>query len=361
MEKKTRREFLKTAAIGAAVVSASAGLPKDGEAQEKKLMTIDMHSHMAIPAAVDLLPEKPKPLSSPLSAKSAAHQERLVEMLKDQLENPERRIADMEKMGIDVTIISIAPPQLFYNLEGDLAINVSRKQNEQIAVTVQKYPKKFAGMATVPLQNPEVAAKELERAVVELKLKGVQIGSNVRRKYLGDPSFLPFFEKAAALDVPIFIHPTDTAGADRMKDYYFPNVIGNPLDTTITAGTLVFSGIFDRLPNLKIVLAHAGGLLPYNIDRWDHGFKVRPECQEFIKKPPTTYIKNFYYDTISHGPKTLQFLISRVGVDRVVMATDYPYDMGDMTPVKSVNAVKLTVRDREKILSKNVISLFKLG
>lgn len=110
MEKKTRREFLKTAAIGAAVVSASAGLPEDGEAQEKKLMTIDMHSHMAIPAAVDLLPEKPKPLSSPLSAKSAAHQERLVEMLKDQLENPERRIADMEKMGIDVTIISIAPP-----------------------------------------------------------------------------------------------------------------------------------------------------------------------------------------------------------------------------------------------------------
>jgi len=358
---KTRREFLKTAAIGAAVVSASAGLTESGRAYQKKIMTIDMHTHMEIPAAVDLLPEKPKPLSSPLSAKSAAHQEHLVEMIRDQLQNPERKIADMEKAGIDMSIISIAPPQLFYNLEGELAINVSRKQNEEIAAMVQKYSKKFAGMATVPMQNPGAAVKELERAIVELKLKGVEIGSNVRRRYLGDPSFLPFFERAAALDVPIFIHPIDTAGSDRMEDYYFPNVIGNPLDTTITAGHLVFSGIFDRFPGLKIVLAHAGGFVPYNIDRWDHGFRVRPECQEFIKRPPTTYLKYFYYDTISHGPETLRFLIWRAGADRVVMGTDHPYDMGDLDPLKSLRVTRLQARTWEKIVSTNIMALYKIA
>jgi aminocarboxymuconate-semialdehyde decarboxylase len=192
-------------------------------------------------------------------------------------------------------------------------------------------------------------------------LMGVQIGSNVRRKYLGEKMFLPFFEKAAELDVPIFIHPIDTAGAERLKDYYLPNVIGNPLDTTITAAYLVFSGVFDHLPNLKIVLAHAGGLLPYNIDRWDHGFKVRPECKVNIQKPPSMYIRNFYYDTIAHGVESLRFLISRVGIDRVVVGTDYPYDMGDLDPLKTLKAAKLSGDEWEKIVWKNTATLFKIA
>jgi aminocarboxymuconate-semialdehyde decarboxylase len=334
---------------------------RNGLTQEKKMTTIDMHSHIEIPEAIDLIPEKPRPLSSPLSAQSAEYQRGLMASLTEKYRNPERRIADMEKMGIDLSVLSITPPQFFYSLEGNLAIDVSRKQNEQIAAIVQRYPKKFSGMATVPLQNTEAAVAELERAIVHLKLKGVHIASNIRGKYLGDPGFFPFFEKVAALDVPIFIHPTSVAGTDRMKDFYFPNLIGNPLDTTITAGHLIFSGIFDRLPNLKIVLAHAGGLLPYNIDRWDHGFKVRPECREFIKKPPTMYLKNFYYDTISHGPEPLRYLLSRVGADRIVIGTDYPADMGDTDPLQSIKAAKLKAKDREKILSKNVLSLFKIA
>jgi aminocarboxymuconate-semialdehyde decarboxylase len=361
MEKKTRREFLKTTAMAAAMVSASAGLITKGQAQTKKaFMIVDMHSHMEIPEAVALLPEKPKPLSSPVSAATAAYQEKLVAALRQQLQDPEKRIEDMDKAGIDQCILSIAPAQFFYNLEGQLAIDVSRKQNDQFAERVQKYPKRFTAIATVPLQNPEAAAKELERAVRELKLKGVQIGSNVRRTYLGDKKFLPFFDKAAELDVPTFIHPIDTAGAERLKEYYLPNVIGNPLDTTITAATLVFSGIFDRLPNLKIVLAHAGGLVPYNIDRWDHGFKVRPECKVSIQRPPSMYLRNFYYDTIAHGTESLRFLISRVGVDRVVVGTDYPYDMGDLDPLKTLKAANLSAEEWDKIVWRNTAALFKL-
>jgi predicted TIM-barrel fold metal-dependent hydrolase len=148
MGKQTRREFLKTAAIGAAVVSASAGLTEKGQAQTKKpLMIVDTHSHMEIPEAVALLPEKPKPLSSPVSAETAAYQERLVAALRQQLQNPEKRIEDMDKVGIDLSIISIAPAQFFYNLEGQLAIDVSRKQNDQFAERVQKHPKKFGLMS----------------------------------------------------------------------------------------------------------------------------------------------------------------------------------------------------------------------
>jgi aminocarboxymuconate-semialdehyde decarboxylase len=325
------------------------------------MKTIDMHSHIEIPEAVKLLAEKPKPSSYMPSAKSAAYQGHLEETLRESLENPVRRIADMDKMGIDMSILSIAPSQFCYDLEGNLAIDVSRKQNEEIAAIVQRYPKRFAGMANVPLQHPEAAAKELERAVSDFKLKGVQIGSNIRGKYLGDPSFLPFFEKVVALDVAVFIHPFLVAGSDRMKDFYFANLVGNPLDTTITAGHLIFSGIFDRFPGLKIVLAHAGGFLPYNIDRWSHGFKVRPECQEHIKKSPGEYIKKFYYDTISHGPEALRFLISRVGADRVVMATDYPYDMGDLNPLQSIDAAQLTAKDKEKIVFTNTAALFKIA
>lgn len=348
---------MKTASIKAAVRSASPGLTKG----KKKIMVIDMHSHMEVPEAEAMLPEKPSVISSPMSAASAAHQQRLVALLKDQLENPERRIADMDKAGIGMTILSMAPSQMFYHLEGSLAIEVVRKQNERIAAVVQKYPERFLGMANVPLQNPGIAAAELERAVKELKMKGVQIASNVQGQYLGEPKFLPFFEKAATLDVPIFIHPTNVAGADRTKFFYFNNLIGNPLDTTITAGQLIFSGIFDRFPTLKIVLAHAGGMLPYNIDRWGHAWKVRPECQEFIKKSPVEYMKKFYYDTISHGPATLRFLISRVGVERVVMATDYPYDMGDLDPLRSIKGAKLTAQVTEKIVSRNVKALYKIA
>jgi aminocarboxymuconate-semialdehyde decarboxylase len=364
MKKESRREFLKNAAIGAAALSvmrASSGFSQSGPTQWKSTIKIDMHSHIEIAEAVDLMPEKPKVLSSPLSPKSAAYQEALTKALNQQLNDPQKKIEDMEKIGVDRSVLSIAPPQFFYHLEGKLALDVFRTQNDRIAAVVQKYPQKFTGMATVPLQNVEAAVAELERAIVQLQLKGVEVGSNVRGRYLGDPVFLPFFEKVKALDVPVFFHPQNVAGADRMRDYYFPNLVGNPLDTTLTAGHLIFSGIFDRLPGLKIALSHAGGHLPYIIGRMGHGFKVRPECQEVIKKSPVEYLSQFYYDTISHGPEALRYLISRVGADRVMLGTDYPYDMGDYTPLASIDAVPgLSMAEKEKIAGRNAASLFKI-
>ena len=321
---------------------------------------IDCHSHIEIPEAVSLLPEKLDPLSS-VSPKSKLIQEQLTLSLRDQLENPDRRIADMEKMRLDLTVLSIAPPHFYYNLDGEVAIAFMQRQNDRLAEIVRAYPGKFIGMATVPLQNVKAAVVEMERAVLNLNLKGVEVGSNIRGRYLGDPMFWPFYEKVASLDVPIFIHPRDVAGSERMKDFYFGNLIGNPLDTTIAAAHIIFSGVLDRFPGLKIILSHAGGNLPYICGRLQHGFNVRPECKEFIKRSPLDYVKKFYFDTIAHDSESLRFLISRVGADHVLIGTDYPYDMGDMDPVRTVEELTELPADQvSKIMGENAVSLFKI-
>ena len=324
-------------------------------------MRIDCHSHMEIPEAVSFLPQKVDPLSYVVSPKSKSIQTQLTISLKDQLENPDRRIADMEKMRLDLTVLSIAPTHFFYNLDGEVAIGYTQRQNNRLAEIVRAYPGKFVGMATVPLQNVEAAAVEMERAVLDLNMKGVEVGSNIRGRYLGDPMFWPFYEKVASLDVPIFIHPFDVAGSERMIDFNLRNLIGNLLDTTIAAAHIIFSGVLDRFPDLKIILAHAGGHLPYTCGRLRHGFNVRPECKEFIQKSPLDYVKKFYFDTIAHDSESLRFLISRVGADHVLIGTDYPYDMGDMDPVRTVEELTELPADQvSKIMGENAVSLFKI-
>ena len=351
MGKDSRRESLESATVGSIESKGSSSYPK-----------IDMHSHIEIPEAVDLLPEKPAdPFAPPPGTKAAAYTQNMMNRIAPQLRDPVRRIGDLEEMGLDMAVLSIAPQQFFYSVQGESVLKVYRFQNDRMASIVQKYPKKFRGLANVPLQNVAAAVKELERAVLELKLAGVEIGSNVNGKLLGDPSFLPFFEQARALDIPVYIHPTHPTGMERMRDYYFMNVIGLPLDSTLTAGSLIFSGTFDRLPGLKILLSHAGGYLPYIIGRMDHAWKTRPEC-DGIQKSPVEYMKMFYYDTITHGSNGLQFLISTVGTEHVLLGTDYPYDMGDLKPLQSINAVKgLSARDKDRIRGKNAQMVFKIS
>lgn len=324
-------------------------------------MRIDCHSHIEIPEAISFLPKIIDPLAS-VSPKSKLIQEQLTLALKDQLENPDRRIADMEKMRLDMTVLSIAPPHFYYNLEGEVAIAFAQRQNNRLADIARTYPDRFVSMATVPLQNVEAAVVEMERAVLNLNMKGVEVGSNIQGRYLGDPLFWPFYEKVAELDVPIFIHPRDVAGSERMKDFYFGNLIGNPLDTTIAAAHIIFSGVLDRFPGLKIILSHAGGHLPYICGRLRHGFDVRPECKEIIKTSPLDYVKKLYFDTITHDSDTLRFLISMVGADHVLIGTDYPYDMGDLDPVRTVEELTgLSADQSAKIMGGNAASLFKIA
>ena len=208
----------------------------------------------------------------------------------------------------------------------------------------------------IPLQDVALAIKELER-LMKSGLKGVEIGAHVNGMYPGDVSFRPFWEACESLGAFVFIHPVEGGGRAELRDYYMWNVIGNPMDTTIAAGHLILSGVMDAFPRLKILLAHGGGALPYLHGRLDRGFKQRPEINKVISKPPTEYLKQFYFDTITHDPVVLKSLVDLVGADHVLLGSDYPFDMGNENPVDLVRSANLGTENEKMILGDNARQL----
>lgn len=274
-----------------------------------------------------------------------------------ELTNFNKRYRDMEEMGIEKCVIAPIPFAMHYHGEAELVLGVDKLLNDSTAEMVAKYPGHMKGLAHVPLQSVKLAIKELERAVYDLKLSGVHLGTNIRGKYLGEEEFWEFFEAAEALNAIVLTHPIDVAGYARMQSFYARNLVGNPLDTTLTAGSLIFSGIFDKFPNLKIILCHAGGMVPYLIGRWDHGYAVREECKK-QKNTPSDYLCNFYYDIITHSKESLRFMVSQVGSDRVLLGTDYPFDMGLSDPLGKLNEADFDKKDFERIIRDNSAELF---
>ncbi|MBV9555789.1 MAG: amidohydrolase family protein [Pseudolabrys sp.] len=265
----------------------------------------------------------------------------------------ERRLKDMDATGVDVHVLSATPQTYLYGL-GTLAAAI---QNDGIAKLVKQKPDRFMGIGTLPMQNCEEAATELRRIVKTLGLKGAMFASNVQGKNLDDPGFDPLWKAAEELGAFMFIHPNNVAGADRLKSYYLANLIGNPLDTTIAAACMVFGGVFDRFPKLKVCLAHGGGFTPYQAARWTHGWDVRPEPKKNVSKRPEQIVEHFIYDTILHSKETLEFMIQRVGTSRVVLGSDYPYDMGMMDCVAHVKSLAISDKDKQSILHDRAIEL----
>ena len=254
----------------------------------------------------------------------------------------ERRFADMEAAEVDVQVLSATPQSYLYEQEASLAAACAAIQNDQIAKLVAAHPDRFLGIATLPMQAPERAAAELERAVRSLKLRGAMIGSNVVGRNLDHPELEPLWAAAAALGCLMLIHPVNVGAAERLRSYYLNNLIGNPLDTTIAAACLVFGGVLERHPGLKVCLVHGGGFVPYQAGRWAHGWQVRGEPKVNIKQSPQPWIERFYYDTILHSAKVLEFMIGHVGADRVVLGSDYPYDMGMLNCVDHVRGLSVS-------------------
>lgn len=268
-----------------------------------------------------------------------------------------RRLQDMDATGVDVHVLSATPQTYLYNQPPELAVTLAAIQNEQIAKHVEAHSDRFMGIATLPMQAPEKAADELRRAMTKRGLKGAMFASNIMGKNLDDPSFEPIWAAAEELDAFIFIHPNNVAGADRLKAYYLQNLIGNPLDTTIAAACLYFGGVLDRHPGLKIVLAHGGGFTPYQSARWEHGWKVRPEPKKNIASQPVNIAGRFLYDTILHSANALEAMIGLVGADRVLLGSDYPYDMAMLDCVAHVRALKISEADKAAILGQHAEKL----
>src|SRR5918996_5615071 len=268
------------------------------------------------------------------------------------------RLKAMDRQGVAVHALSLMPPMVYW-ADGSLGLRLAKLVNDAMAEAARLHPDRFVGLATLPLQDPEAAIAEAERAVTDLGCRGIYVGTNVRGKELTDSSYLPVFERIHALKVAIFLHPLNVIGAQRLTNYYLHNLLGNPFDTAVAAANLIFSGLLDRFPKLQICLPHAGGAFPYLIGRLNRGWKVRDECKA-LKKPPSSYLRRFTYDTISHAPESINYLIKLVGADRVMLGSDYCFDMGYERPVKVVTALKLSRADQEKILSGNAARLLRL-
>jgi aminocarboxymuconate-semialdehyde decarboxylase len=272
----------------------------------------------------------------------------------------EVRLKDMDRMGIDIQAVSPAPNQCSYWAEPGLGLEISRMVNDRLAEIVATWPERFVGLGTVPLQNVEMAVAELERCVKKLGLRGVEINPNVNGMDLTDPRLKleKFFAKMQELGVVIFMHPLGFTQGERLMDHYFNNVIGNPLETSVAVSHLIFDGVMERHPKLKMVLPHAGGYLAHYWARMDHAYRARPDCHTVIKKTPTSYLRKFYFDTITFDRDMLRHLIDKWGDDHVLLGTDYPYDMGEVDPVGLIESVpRLGRAEKDRIMGGNAARL----
>jgi aminocarboxymuconate-semialdehyde decarboxylase len=329
-----------------------------------KSLSVDLHCHVQTPAAAELARQTQVPAPDAIarhgSQRTADRQREQDVELHAQLTSIERRIADMDKMGIDVQAISTSPAQYYYRIEPDLCRQTSRLVNERLAEIVASHPDRFVALGTLPMQDSQLAVAELEHCMNQLGFRGVEVGTNVRRAELSDERFNPLWAKAEELGAVVFLHPSGFTDTSRLGPHFLTNVIGNPLDTTVALAHIVYGGVLERYPGLKFVAAHGGGYMGHYPARMDHAYKVRPECHDHIKRPPSYYMKKIYYDTMVFSHAQLEHLVNLWGADHVVIGTDYPYDMGWYKPVDFVNGAKLSRAEKDEIIGRNAAKLLGL-
>jgi aminocarboxymuconate-semialdehyde decarboxylase len=264
----------------------------------------------------------------------------------------------MDAAGVDLQVIS-PMPLYHYWAEPPVAVRVTRLTNEGIAELVESHPARFAGLGTVPLQHPDLAIAELSRAMVDLGLRGVQIGTSAGGRELADEALDGFWARAEELGAAVFIHPWGCSLGERLDRYYLSNTVGNPVETTVALSHIVFSGLLDRHPGLRLIAAHGGGYLPTYLGRSDHAFTVRPEARRTLS-PPSTYLQRMWFDSLVYTAPALRHLVDAVGADRVLLGSDYPFDMGVPDPVDRLAAAGLDPAAEHAIRGLNAIDLFRL-
>jgi aminocarboxymuconate-semialdehyde decarboxylase len=328
-----------------------------------KAKCIDVHSHVLPREMLEAIRQRPRDYQMRIDG--AGDQQRFVR--DDQHSTPlfaefydaDAKVEGMDRKGIDISVISPTPFIFFYWLADDVAFAASRVINDGIARMAAARPDRLRGMATLPMQNADAAVAELERVVREYGFRAVELGCTVESRQLSEARFRPVLKRAQELGVFIFAHPHFVGGVKAPLDcYYLANLVGHPLDTVVMAAHLMFSGTLDELPGLKIVLAHGGGYLPYQIGRLAHGYDVRKEPRERCATSPLALLRRFYCDALTHDAAALRFLIERVGADRVVIGTDAPYDMGEEHPLAMLDALPgLSAEQRSRILGLNALQL----
>src|SRR6266513_3210149 len=332
------------------------------EHARSKWFTVDIHCHVLTPKAAEMVAGNADAARHPrevyVNERTREVNRQQAERNRIQFTSIENRLADMDRMGIDIQAISPSPNQTYYAADPDLGIATARIVNDNLADIAGRHPDRFVPLGTVPFQAPDLAVAELDRLHKSLGFRGIEIATNVAGEDLSAERFRKIFARVEELGMLIFIHPTGLPEARRFADHYLVNVIGNPLDSTVAVHHLIFGGVLHDHPNVKLVIAHGGGYLPAYSGRIDHAAAARPDCCERIDRMPTEYLRRLYFDTIVFTHHKLEYLVDQYGADHVLMGTDYPADMGEIDPIGFIEgAAGLGAEERSAILVLNAARL----
>src|SRR6202040_4167388 len=314
---------------------------------------IDMHNHFIAPEIIDFLTREGKHFATRIVERDGRRffliQEKAMRPIDGPISNAQARLADMELESVTAQAVSCVPFLMYPDVDAALGLAIAQVNNDAMVALRASDPDHFVPLASVPMQNPAPAAKELERAA-KLGLRGVEIPPKVVERQLDEPDFEIFWEAAEALQMVVCIHPFEAAPVGAMSRYFLGNLAGNLYDTGLAAALLIYGGVLERHSSLRIVLYHAGGALPIILGRLDMGYRLVPECQKAIPRPPSTYANQFHFDIIAPSRPMLSHLVKTFGADRFVIGSDYPLAAGLARPVEEVKALQLGDDDERKIL-----------
>ncbi len=267
------------------------------------------------------------------------------------------RVKDCDHTNVDIQVLSTVPVMFSYWAKPEDTLDLSKYLNDHIASVINDYPGRFLGLGTIPMQSPDLAIKEMERCMKDLKLSGIQIGSHINDWNLDDEKLFPIYEAAEELGASIFVHPWDMMGKEKMPKYWLPWLVGMPAETSLAICSMIFGGVFEKFKNLKVCFAHGGGSFPITIGRIEHGFNVRPDLVAVDNNVnPRDYLGKFYFDSLVHDEMALKFLVDLVGDEKIILGSDYPFPLGEHHPGKLIESMSsLNKESKEKLLWKNAV------
>ena len=330
--------------------------------RRRRGLAIDVHAHINIPELAEFAfrsasqnQKGPRRSFTNTPAQIARRRKAGIPALTD----PKKRLADMDKLGVDIEVISVNLIEAAYWASPATGARLARIANDNIAAFCATRPDRFVGMGSLPLQDPKRAIAEMERGIKELDMRGFVAGTNIRLRDLGEPEFHPFWARAEQLGVPIFIHPMGFNETERVDKYFSFNTLGQPFEEALAMTSLIYGGVMEKYPKLKVCIAHGGGYLPYYSGRSDHIHRTQPYIAENVSHPPTYYMKKFYFDSVIFDRDQLAYLISKMGDRRILLGSDFPYIGPD--PVGFVRGARaLSQETRDRIHWKNAAKLFRI-